>query len=389
MENKYKELFDKISPRMSDEELLSAVLDRKAVKNMRKKFNKKAVLIPAVALAVFGATTVGVSAAFNWNLSSAIQALFQKPEVDGEHGMAFKDFVIDDIGSKELTDGFERDGYTVQLIGVIADEHTSFLMYDLTIDEERVFEIKYPDCTYDYTCSNIDEAYLDIKTTYESYSSMLDEYLENKRLIDENYEESDFTKLLSHETPQVIGREGNVFHCAQRYDVSMLSLKDKEITFDVSGITLRFDDSRLFGESDNAQVLDKLTIKYDFINESPEISLTPNAPFRLGDGEYSIGSVNLSFLSVDIRVDWGRLTEEDETYKNIGTLLETARKSVGVRFKDGSVTDNGALFWKDGYNIGVGEEGFRTSVLHLMWRYPVDINDIEAIIIGDTEIKVN
>ena len=47
MDNKYKELFDKLAPIRSDEELLRAVLDRKAetMKN-GKHFMKKAIIIP-------------------------------------------------------------------------------------------------------------------------------------------------------------------------------------------------------------------------------------------------------------------------------------------------------------------------------------------------------
>ncbi len=65
MRENYKKAFDKLAPKRSDEELLKAVLG-KAENNMEKKrFNKKAIIVPVAAALALTVGTVGAVAALN------------------------------------------------------------------------------------------------------------------------------------------------------------------------------------------------------------------------------------------------------------------------------------------------------------------------------------
>lgn len=65
MRDDYKKAFDKIAPKRSDGELLQAVLG-KAENNMEKKrFNKKAIIVPVAAALALTVGAVGVAAALN------------------------------------------------------------------------------------------------------------------------------------------------------------------------------------------------------------------------------------------------------------------------------------------------------------------------------------
>ncbi len=65
MRENYKKAFDKLAPKRSDDELLKAVLG-KAENNMeKKKFNKKAIIVPVAAALALTVGTVGAVAALN------------------------------------------------------------------------------------------------------------------------------------------------------------------------------------------------------------------------------------------------------------------------------------------------------------------------------------
>lgn len=379
MKKEYSAMFEKLAPPKSDSELLRAVLDRKAERPMRKKLNKKAILMPAAALGVLCVTTVGVSAAVNWDLPSAINSLFTKklPESTGNRAFEFNDYDIGSIGSKKLDDRFVRDGYTIQFIGVVADKHTSFLLYDVIVDEGHVFKNE----DSEYTLTDTDTASVLIWSPYENQEMFIDDMLANQQ--------RDITKFSETNLPRVMSREGNIFHCADRYDVTGVSLENKRLTFDIRDIQLRkADGSYAFQETNN--VLDKLTIDYDFINESSEL-LLENEPFNMNGETYSLLTADLTSLSLDLRVEWETGYSLDGISERLMKRYNEFRENaVRVRFKDGSLTDNGALSWNkyDGENV-YEVSGSIYSDFHFMWNYPVNISDIDALIIGDTEIKIN
>lgn len=82
--NSYKRLFEQISPRESDEELIRKAMARKeeSMKDDKKKSKhfllRKSFLIPAVALLVVGTATISVGAATNWEYIEAFRNMFTK-----------------------------------------------------------------------------------------------------------------------------------------------------------------------------------------------------------------------------------------------------------------------------------------------------------------------
>lgn len=135
MKNRYKKAFDEISPIRSDEELLRAVLDRKAeTMKTTRKIGKKAIAIPVAAAVVLGMTAVGVGAAYQWNLSAAFEGLFRnRSETYSEKADSGIDFSR--IGT-EIGESWRGEGYTMTIEGAIADERNAYFYYTLAFDED-------------------------------------------------------------------------------------------------------------------------------------------------------------------------------------------------------------------------------------------------------------
>lgn len=138
MKNRYKKAFDEISPIRSDEELLRAVLDRKA-ENMKatQKIGKKAVIIP-VAAVMLAAATVGVGAAYQWDLSAAFEGLFRNRNENANLDMEFNvgsDIDFSRIGT-EIGESWSGEGYTLTIEGAVADERNAYFYYTLAFGED-------------------------------------------------------------------------------------------------------------------------------------------------------------------------------------------------------------------------------------------------------------
>lgn len=90
MRENYKKAFDKLAPKRSDDELLKAVLG-KAENNMEKKrFNKKAIIVPVAAALALTVGTVGAVAALN---AEHLKGLFGGNEsiTENIHSFVFED----------------------------------------------------------------------------------------------------------------------------------------------------------------------------------------------------------------------------------------------------------------------------------------------------------
>lgn len=348
---------------------------------MKRRINKKAVLISAIAFAVVGSTTAVVAGANGWNLKTAISGLFAEEKNDGS---AFFGYDINGIGSKKLDQTFERDGYTIDLLGVVADKHTSFLLYDLIIDEGHVFKNDVIEHTY----STEDTACLTVWENSESYFKLIDDHLEKNRLPNGNYdfEEFDVTQLDTNNMDIVLEQDGNVYHCAHRYDIKPLSLEDNELAFDLNGLSISFDNS-IFVETNTC---DTVTIDFDFINDDEDVVVEFNQPFTFEDETYTLNTVELTPLSVYLRISQSKeVIESGDMYEFADNSIKI-RDDVTLRLKDGSITDAEVLFG-DKYEGGnsTNDNGVMFSNIHLMWKHPVNVDDIESITIGDTTFTLD
>lgn len=388
MKKEYNAMFERLAPQKSDDELLRAVFEGKAEMSVKRKRKRRAVLIPAIAAAALCATTVGVSAANNWDLRAAIKSLFKTSEKNGESGLQLK-YDIDGIGSKKLDGQFERDGYKIDLVGVVAEKHTSFLLYDLTIEEGHVFKNEITEHTY----STEDKAWLAVWENAESYSKLLYDYLFNNRLPNGLYDFEKFNVMHpGNNTDILLEQEGNVYHCAHRYDIKPLSLDGNELSFDLNGLYLVINNDGRFFEMG---VCDTVTINFDFIKDSEDVLIEVNKPFTFDGETYMLDKVELTPLSVYLRIyikseDTGEYADNSIQINNYGDNIRKIHDNVKLQFKDGSITDGEGLFRNKSVSCGVEYgNGVYSSNLHLMWKYPVNVADIESVTIGDTTFTLN
>ena len=209
MENQYKRLFDSITPIKSDEELLMAVLDRKAEKmSSKKKFSKKAILIPAAAAALLGTTAIGVSAAYQWNLPAAFEDLFRNrfEEYNSTSDAKIKNVMFDfSVIGKELDLTYNFNNFDVVIKGIAADEHSAYLLYDVVFAE-------------DYDCALTDD----------------EEWFVN---LHPNIDMSWLMNYSGEMTPAADWRngfmnmEGNTAHCFVTINISGISMQDKPLVY--------------------------------------------------------------------------------------------------------------------------------------------------------------
>lgn len=405
MGNKYKELFDKIAPLKSDDELLSAVLDGKVeIMNEKKHFNKRAVIIPAIAVAILICTTVGVSAANKWDLSAALADIFNKSAKKTPDNVTFKEFNFEAIGGKELNDTLKFDGYEVQFKGVTADPHNFILFYDVVIDDPG-FKLQKNEklclwATEDDMAMSSDYYFREgAAGTPEDPAGM--SFEESRKKIG----------LGGSQRNIFLGAEGNVAHfylkclykgvsCSGDKAVINIGCLDKEIT-NSDGSTIYED---LFG-GDSKDDLKEYEINFDFVDEKSALDFMPDTEIALSTGDTgTITHVQLTPLSVCFRVDWGLTPVEDKCYNDSPdpNAIDAYRiyDEFKIRFKDGTIMDGNAfLSFEDGAGRGACCSGHYNDkgVLEFLyaqdaafeWLYPVDIADIDALIIGTSTLSVN
>lgn len=362
----------------NSESIKTAVLSRiKEEKPVKRKINKKAILIPAIAAAVACVTTAGVSAANGWSLSSAISGLFDEDKNDDS---AFFGYDINGIGSKELDQTFERDGYTINMVGVVADEYTAYLIYDIVVEEGHIFqEEDLAGNSFSHVYSIADPVELDIELEPDSLEPII-----KKVAADEG--EVNFDQLNASNGGQniSISQEGNVYHCASRFDIKPLSLENEELTFNLWGLSV---DAISFDGYDPNRETETLAVKFDFINnDGAERLIEVNRQFEFDGEAYTLESVELTKLSVYLRIT--KVPNEDLDFDSIDEGEYCGiRDDVKLGLKGGSTTDSETILTNEHISYVGGDNG--EMVMHLMWKRPVNVADIESITIGDTTFTLD
>lgn len=403
MENKYKELFDKITPRMSDDELLSAVLDRKAENmgnsNEKKRFAKKAVIIPAVAAAALLCTTVGVSAAYEWNIPAAISDIFNMNSEKIPEGVSFKDFNFTTVGGKELTDVFKFDGCELQLKGVAADPHSMMVFYDIVFDD-AVSEEKMEKLNAINTMTDL-QLFIDYNRNLSAAGTMDDPVFSEEWSWKHIHMAEQQHKLY-------LGSEGNVAHYCLKRAVSGASLAGRTVSLRINQLVKDENGDITYGDSE------EYALDLGFVDDSNCLDIYKDNEITLSTGIKGIVShIQLTPFSVCFRVDWGEQTVESpdengnisENVINVNNIYNEFK----IKLKDGTIMDakafrsfdegadnrscysryaeEGAITDENGNRIG-GRELFAQDPM-FEWLYPVNVADVEALIIGNTTVPVN
>ncbi|MDE6030360.1 MAG: hypothetical protein K2G32_01910, partial [Oscillospiraceae bacterium] len=256
MENQYKRLFDDIAPIKSDRELLKAVLDRKAEKNMspKKKFSKKAILIPAAAAALLGTTAIGVSAAYQWNLPAAFEDMFRDrfEQYNGTSDVKTKNVMFDfSVIGKELDLTYNFDNFDVVIKGIAADEHSAYLLYDVVFAEG-----------YDCALKDSEEWSLNLRPNIDLSWVM-------------NYS-GEMSPAVSSENG-LLNMEGNTAHCFSTVNIAGISLQDMPLVYSFDSLVRR--------AGDNSDIIwveeTKFCVDLDFELWRNSVRILPNEKITL------------------------------------------------------------------------------------------------------------
>lgn len=364
MGNQYKRLFNSIAPIKSDEELLKAVLDRKAEKNMspKKKFSKKAILIPAAAAALLGTTAIGVSAAYQWNLPAAFEDMFRDrfEQYNGTSDVKTKNVMFDfSVIGKELDLTYNFDNFDVVIKGIAADEHSAYLLYDVVFAED-----------YDYALADGEEWALNLRPNIDMSWVM-------------NY--SGEMNPAVGSTNGLINMERNTAHCFSTVNIAGISLQDKPLVYSFDSLVRSSGDKKdILGLEET-----KFSVDLDFYLSGNSVKLRPNESVTLAGGETgTVNYIGLSTFGVELNVEWDDKQIADE---NKGDLCEKLKNSITINYKDGTTSDNTAFTANyvdgSGSRFGSLNDSYYSGVL-LSWVYPVYMRDIESITIGDKTYNV-
>ena len=155
MKEDYNRLFEKVAPRMSDDELFKSVLSggkeysMENNNNTSKKSRKKVPIIAAVAAAAVAATTVGAVAVYNRSINDEYNELLAQVN-EGSFKQEYTDKDGNELDRKneaaasglyemmniELNKSFEFDGFTLEIPGVLSDGEELLVLYNLVFDED-------------------------------------------------------------------------------------------------------------------------------------------------------------------------------------------------------------------------------------------------------------
>lgn len=339
MKNRYKKAYDEISPIRSDEELLRAVLDRKA-ENMKatQKIGKKAVIIP-VAAVMLAVATVGVGAAYQWDLSAAFEGLFRNRNENAESGIDFSR-----IGT-EIGESWRGEGYTLTIEGAVADERNAYFYYTLAFGE-------------DFPC---DYAHEDVREGTGKFDWLID---------------LNTVELISDGEPLNVGKSVSVHDCkwldentvqgAFSVYSSEESLTDRELTLTVGGI---FRDEFI-----NDVFLNRLKVEcglsaelfFDGDSVYKPVTLMPELPLKKG----TLTALTISVFGVDYTV-----CGESDLIAEAALFEET----ISLTLRDGAVVE---IYGEAGATNG------KEANIHADFSFPINPAEVASFRIGETVVDL-
>lgn len=347
MKNRYKKAFDAVSPIRSDEELLRAVLDRKAENmNTTRKIGKKAIAILVAAAVVLGMTVVGVGAAYQWNLSAAFEGLFRdRSETFG--GKADPGIDFSQVGT-EIGESWHGEGYTLTIEGAIADGSTIYFYYTLAFDED--FPYDYAPRKADGTEQEnwlVDNRTLNLESNGESLAYKVDRDVlkDEVRWIDENTLQGAF-KFSSYEYED--------------------HLTNRELTLKIKMISrIKFGEDGMM-DWDEAECGLSLDLFFDGDPVYEPVTIAPNLLMENG----TLTALTVSMFSVDYTV-----LGESDSFEGVplypSSFQVTLRDGTDVKTSGGSA-------------VGFTKEGS----VHVDFVSPIDPAEVASVRIGDTVIDL-
>ncbi|MDE7230066.1 MAG: hypothetical protein K2N56_06250, partial [Oscillospiraceae bacterium] len=349
MKNNYKSMFDDLAPVMGDEELLKAVLDRKAEKNMGTRKFSKNIFIPVIAAAVLGATAVGASAAYQWNHAQAVQKVFEN---EGNVDAEFPKYDLNKLGGKELNDVIQCDGFTIKTLGIAADDHTAYMFYDIVFDEGTDLSLSENEkwiCTF--------YPHLELEWIKDYWGLNL-----------ENRDELPSPHMSGHS--ESFGVDGNVLHMYSVFSLSGITLPGKTLNFEFSSLR-RYNTVTKESRGDFSVVDNSLAVEVDFVT-TESVVVKPDTRVTLPSGETGMFKlIEVTPFTLVTDIDWDNpdsgINNDDMVSTNgkfsVEPITDRLMTSLKIEFKDGTVKD---------INAFAVDNGSAGGALRLAWEYPVD-----------------
>lgn len=381
MRKEYKEMFDSFSPVRGDDELLKAVLDRKAEKNMGTKKFSKNIFIPVIAAAVVGVTAVGASAAYQWSQAQALQKVIDNTV---SNAVDYPKFDLNKLGGKVLNDVIECNGYDIKTIGIAADQHTAYMFYDIVFDEDFDYSLKDNE---EWGCSFFPRSNLDWVKEYWG------------TMGDRNTDAPDPT-WKGHNG--FLGMEGNVAHLYSTFTMSGLTIGGKTLEYENHFGLQRIDktDVKNYETVDDSSDSAAFSVDIDFVTDGNSVTVKPDSKVSLSESQTgTIKHIELTPFSLFARVHWdfeGKAydfenpVKFDSNGKFEQTMFETdaVLASLRVKFKDGTVKDISAFVMDNSHTSAKADKnGIRNTDISVCWETPVDVDQIESVTIGDVEVE--
>ncbi len=123
--NEYRKYYDRITPAASDEELLQAVLSRKADKMKPKTKGRIRTTIIAAAAALAALTTAAAGAANGWDYTAMFSRVFYNEKADTSGSFDFAKY------GKEIDEWRYGEDFDVHVIGAAAEAQSVYILFDV------------------------------------------------------------------------------------------------------------------------------------------------------------------------------------------------------------------------------------------------------------------
>ncbi len=347
MKNRYNELFDRVNPPKTDDDLFRAVIAEKSSgltpetpeqsAPRRRVFKRPAVILAAAAVTVSAGVTAA-GAASGWNFPKMFESFFTNVLTD-YYGYGDKN-TEDEVITADLSEMGIDLNYTFDLgigsvtfTGAIADSNAVYVMYDLTIDEEILEE-------------------------YNPDNREMWAYLFTTRYLPEG-------AFVGGSNP--IGRKDNTFSRAVSYEY--MDYLNKNDVLNISYDRIELSASNLSVKEIMLENPVELSIPLDFMN-TDRIEVSPNVEITHDNCRYFLEDVVITPLSTK----W--YTQPLDEIEHLPLRSEP----LIYRFKDGTEVKN----------YGITEGAMYDDVQEIHYAIldkPINLSELVSITIGDYTIN--
>ena len=358
MKKEYNELFNRISPQSSNEEFLSQILRKAEIVEKKNKVRmKKPVIAAFAAVFTLAAATITVGAATGWDFNSGFDAVFKNRSEQYINTPVYQPGFDFAKYGKELDQHYTFDDYTLNIYGVIADESTAYVMYDVVFDEDF-------------------------------------DYKEKK-----NYTAWDMKAILETADSAMTTNDGNLIAAdGNRFTFYKMATSGKE-NINLAGNTLIFNLYRLERGIENSVECDELYSESQVVDCGITIEIPVDFPIY-SPVTYSVSSDKANSYLIDYvggeeykidamleSITISQLSCEFIFMTPIGT--EMLSKGDGYHLDGFSVVyEDGeeVIFVNNSYTMDVEESGRMRYRIHL--NQPIDPDRISSVTVGGTTIAI-